>query len=765
MQFTNRLAVSTKTQEECAGKVYNKAMSFHRAIARIPWLVAAMAACASAASSGPDVLFLNSYHPGLGWSDQILEGVRKSMGPHEQLAVEYLDSKHFESRELDSAFASEFTFKYADNQPRVVFASDDYALGFLLQWRDSLFPGVPVVFCGINDFHPSMLHGRRGYTGISQWNRILETATLIMRLFPDTRDVWVVTEASATGTGNRRRLDSLARSIRSGMRFHFLDSSGTPRWSEIESKVASLGPGDVVYWSELFLDRDGLFIDPEVDLGALVERSKVPFFTHQAAYLSAGILGGDCNRGVEHGIQAGAMLRKVLDGVPVDSIPVEEDASTAPTFRWDAMRRFGVDIDRLPTGSIVLGMPVPVWKAYPVQTLAALTGIVLLAAMAGGLLVALRRARRSREEVRASEAALRRMFDAIPDAVFVHDDDGRVEFLNAGGCRMYDIDPAEAVRIGIQDLSAESSLDGTDFRALCAKAGQEDKVVFEWRALKPRSREEFDVEVSLTAMRFQGRRRIVAVVRDVTERVLARKVLENAKDDLERKVAERTQELVQANRELEAFSYSVSHDLRTPLRALDGFAKALEEDLVGELQDEHKDYLRRIQAASLRMGSIIDDLLHLSRISMCPLERVPVDMNDIVRQILPDYPETAFKVDWQVGKLPGAMADPALLKPLWTNLISNAVKYSAQSATPRIEIGSRVASSGLEWFIKDNGAGFEPSRAHNLFKPFRRLHGPEEFSGSGIGLAIAHRIVSRHGGMIWAEGEVGKGAAFHFTLG
>lgn len=746
-------------------KVYNRTMLLRRVFVRAALFMVILLSETFAISAGPDVLFLNSYHPGLGWSDQILEGVRKSMGPHEQLAVEYLDSKHFESPELDSAFAREFFFKYARNQPRVVFASDDYALKFLLQWRDSLFPGVPVVFCGVNDFQPSMIQGRRGYTGISQWNRMVETASLITRLFPDTRDVWVVTEASATGTGNRRRLDSLARSSRSGMRFHFLDSAGTPRWSEIEAKVASLGPGDVVYWSELFLDRDGLFIDPEVDVGALVERSNVPFFTHQAAYLSAGILGGDCNRGVEHGLQAGAKLRKVLDGVPVDSIAVEEDASTAPTFRWDALRRFGIDVDRLPRGSIVQGMPVPVWKAYPVQTLAASTGIALLMAMAGGLFVALRRVGRSREEVRGSEAALRRMFDAIPDAVFVHDDEGRVEFLNAGGCRMYDIDPAEAVRFGVQDLSAESSLARTDFRILCAKAGQEEKVVFEWKALKPRSREEFDVEVSLTAMRFRGHRRIVAVVRDVTERVLARKVLENAKEDLERMVADRTQDLVQANHELEAFSYSVSHDLRTPLRALDGFAKALEDDLGSELRDEHKDYLRRIQAASVRMGSIIDDLLHLSRISMCALERVPVDMNAIVQQILPDYPETEFKVDWQVARMPGAMADPALLKPLWTNLISNAVKYSALSAKPRIEIGSRVGPSGLEWFVKDNGAGFEPSRAHNLFKPFRRLHGPEEFSGSGIGLAIAHRIVSRHGGRIWAEGEVGKGAVFHFTLG
>ena len=727
-------------------------------------LLLAVVPCALATSVGTDVLFLNSYHPGLVWSDQILEGVRRSMGPHEQLAVEYLDSKHFENRSLDSLFATEFALKYSKKHPKAIFASDDYALGFLFRYRDSLFPGVPVVFCGINDFSPDMLDGKRGYTGISQWNRMVETAEIVTRLFPDTRDVWVVTEISATGTGNRRRLDSLARSSRSGLKFHFLDSAGTPRWREIEAKVAELDEGDVVYWSELFLDRDGMYIDPEVDLGRLVESAKVPFFTHQASYLSAGILGGDCNRGLEHGLQAGAMLRKVLDGTPVDSIPVEEDASTAPTFRWDAMERFGVDKKRLPPGSVVIGETIPVWRAYPTQTLVAIVGMALVGGMALVLAMALRRERMARWEASESEASLRKMFDVITDAVMVHDDKGVVEFINEGGLRMFAIPPEKVGAYSIYDLASPSSLAQGDPTVIWRKAFS-GNVVFECLARKPVSGEEFDVEISLTSMRVRGRERLVAVVRDVRDRVQARRILQMAKDELEKKVVERTQELLQANQELEAFSYSVSHDLRAPLRALGGFAKALEEDLGDGLDAEHKDYLRRIRAASVRMGMIIDDLLHLSRITMCALVREPVDMNQIVGQILPDYPEAEYAVEWAVEDLPGAMADPALLKPLWTNLISNAVKYSAQAAEPRIEIGSRVGQHGREWFVRDNGVGFEPSRAHNLFKPFRRLHGPEEFTGNGIGMAIAHRIVTRHGGRIWAEGEVGAGATFHFTLG
>lgn len=741
-------------------------MPFVRQFIRSLRFMVLLATIAAATSRGPDVLFLNSYHPGLGWSDQVQEGVRRSMGPNEQLAVEYLDSKHFESRSLDSAFAAEFRFKYANRQPRVLFVSDDYALLFVMQWRETLFPGVPVVFCGINDYHPELIRGQKNITGITQWNRMVQTAGLITDLFPQTRDVWVVTEASATGKGNRRRLDSLGKVQEGKLRFHFLDSAGTPHWSDVQRKVLSLVDGDVVYWSELFLDSEGVYIDPELDLGALVKSAKVPFFTHQASYLSAGILGGDCNRGLQHGLQAGRLLRKVLRGVPADSLPVEEDSSTSPTFRWDALERFGVDQTLLPARSIVLQRPVGVWEAYPVSSAWAVAGMSLLAAMAALSLFAWRKARRATDDFRRSQESLRHLFDVLPDAVLVFDSEGGVEFLNATGCLMFGVPPAGQVRLGLKDLFAHSSGETKSrLEEAWDRVKEGESLSFEWRGVRRSTLDEFDVEIFLTTLLFDGNRRVAGLVRDITERVQARQILLESNDVLERSVQERTRELVQSNRELEAFSYSVSHDLRTPLRGVSGFASALEEELGHSLSAEHHDYLSRIRAASVRMGEIIDSLLELSRITMISFRRIAVDSNAMVADVVNSFGTIGHAIHWDLRDLARVEADPSLMKVLWENLIGNAIKYTARTSDARIEIGSCQGEHGQEWYVKDNGAGFDPSQIHNLFRPFRRLHGPEEFSGSGVGLAIVHRIVSRHGGKVWAEGEVGKGATFRFTLG
>lgn len=734
--------------------------------------VCCLCAAGRAAMRGPDVLFLNSYHPGLDWSDSVQQGVRTAMGPHEQLSVEYLDSKRQESARGDSIFAKLFRFKYGGAQPRAIVASDDYALRFLFAWRDSLFPGVPVVFCGINAYEPSMLRGRTGYTGVSQWNRMFQTAQIVERLLPGTRDVWVVTEASATGTGNRRRLDSLAAASRGRLSFHFLDSAGTPSWGGLRRLVRGLGPGSVVYWSELFHDRDGLFIDPEEDLAALVREARVPFFTHQASYLRAGILGGDCNHGLLHGLQAGRILRRILSGEAPDAIPVQEDSSTFPTFRHDALERFGIARDSLPPGSMVVGAPVPVWSAYPTQTSIAAAAIALLVAMALVLLVALRRARRSRRELSRSEAALReseanmrRLFDALTDAVTVYREDGRIEFMNAAGMRLYGVSSVDLPRLRVADLCSAAAHADAVAADLWRRILEGATDVREFQARRPLVDQEFHAECSLAPLSGEGRRWIVSVVRDVAERVEARRVLERSKEELEDLVQARTRDLTRANKELEAFAYSVSHDLRTPLRGVNGYAQALLEDLGESLQPEHRHFLERIRAGSTRMGEIIDSLLHLSRISTSPLERTTVPMARLVDAVVRPVAEANPAVVWRVHDLPDAIGDSRFLSPLWANLVDNAVKYSSRRPDPVIEIGTFEEGFDRVWYVRDNGAGFDKAFSTHLFEPFRRMHTEEEFPGSGIGLATVRRVVQRHGGRIWAEGEVGKGACFYFTLG
>ncbi len=244
--------------------------------------------------------------------------------------------------------------------------------------------------------------------------------------------------------------------------------------------------------------------------------------------------------------------------------------------------------------------------------------------------------------------------------------------------------------------------------------------------------------------------------------------LENAEltADLERRVGERTAQLAAANRELEAFAYSVSHDLRAPLRGIDGFSQALLEDYGDRLDGDARDYLARIRAGSQRMGRLIDDLLALSRLSRRPLRAEAVDLSALARAVADELrqatPGRAAVVDVAPGLT--ARADAGLVRAVLTNLLENAWKFTGRQPHPRIAVGRAGATEPAVFFVRDNGAGFDMAYADKLFGAFQRLHAEHEFPGSGIGLATVQRIVHRHGGEAWAEGAVGAGATFYFTL-
>jgi signal transduction histidine kinase len=237
-------------------------------------------------------------------------------------------------------------------------------------------------------------------------------------------------------------------------------------------------------------------------------------------------------------------------------------------------------------------------------------------------------------------------------------------------------------------------------------------------------------------------------------------------NDLEDKVLERTAELKATNAELEAFSYSVSHDLRAPLRAMSGYASVLEEDFGHVLNEDGIDAIDRIKAASSKMSLLIDGLLRLSRITRSEMQESTVHLNQIATEILGDLNtrNPGTKAIVKVAKDLTVQGDPTMLRILLENLLRNAWKYSSRKEQIEIEFGAVKGSEPTTFFVSDSGAGFEMDYAARLFEPFQRLHSEREFEGTGIGLAICKRIVTRHGGRIWAEGKVGKGATFYFTL-
>jgi light-regulated signal transduction histidine kinase (bacteriophytochrome) len=236
--------------------------------------------------------------------------------------------------------------------------------------------------------------------------------------------------------------------------------------------------------------------------------------------------------------------------------------------------------------------------------------------------------------------------------------------------------------------------------------------------------------------------------------------------DLERRVQERTRQLELANKELEAFSYSVSHDLRAPLRSIDGFSQILLKTCHGQLDETGRDYLQRVRRASQRMGYLIDDLLKLAQVARCTLKRELVDLSGLAEQVVEElrkaYPERGVQFVSQPGL--SVQADAGLLRIVLDNLLGNAWKYTGKKTEAKIEFGRRDIDGESVFFVRDNGEGFNIDYAHKLFGTFQRLHGADEFEGTGIGLATVQRIVHRHNGKVWAEGKESQGATFYFTL-
>ena len=252
----------------------------------------------------------------------------------------------------------------------------------------------------------------------------------------------------------------------------------------------------------------------------------------------------------------------------------------------------------------------------------------------------------------------------------------------------------------------------------------------------------------------------------LTEIQLRDRSLQEAHAQLEARVRERTEELAASNSELEAFSYSVSHDLRAPLRHITGFATLLEQQAGASLDAQGQRYLKTITDAAARMATLIDDLLAFSRMGRATVSKHRVDLGQLVHEARTEVSEdlNGRHVEWDVKDLPSVSADPALLKPVMVNLLSNAVKYTSTRDEARIEVGTESRPGEVVVYVRDNGVGFDMAYAHKLFGVFQRLHRADEFSGTGIGLANVRRIVQRHGGRTWAEGAVDRGATFYFSL-
>lgn len=355
-------------------------------------------------------------------------------------------------------------------------------------------------------------------------------------------------------------------------------------------------------------------------------------------------------------------------------------------------------------------------------------------------------------------------FSAIGKALL--DNDGRI----------VDANPALATILGsdtdalVGTVFGEHFLDGQDQsagqREAMAQSGSVHRTTRQWRRADGELR---DLQLVYAPVPGEIGQDVTSLVQieDVTERVRAEARIQELNRTLEARVAMRTRELTHANHELESFAYSVSHDLRAPLRSIEGFSRLLGERYAADIDEQGKDYLARVRSAAARMDELIDALLKMSRVSRGPLKLAPLDLGRIAQEVVAELrlAQPQREVDVEIEPGLHAVGDVVLLRNLLHNLIGNAWKFTAATPGARIEVGSEDAlGEHAVFFVRDNGAGFAPEYVDKLFRPFQRLHDPSQFEGNGIGLATVKRIVERHGGTVSAEGKPGGGATFRFTL-
>ncbi len=392
--------------------------------------------------------------------------------------------------------------------------------------------------------------------------------------------------------------------------------------------------------------------------------------------------------------------------------------------------------------------------------------LVLAAVLLGvGWMYSLRvtgNARIAEVALRGSEARYRVLSESMLEGLIILRD-GRFLHANPAAQRLV------GTKLGELLGTEFAPLIHPDFRAFVADrharrmAGEDLAPRYDIRIIT-RAGESIWVHLANQRVEWDGKPAVLTIISDISERKRIEDEVTALNENLEKRVSERTAELERSNRELESFNYSVSHDLRAPVGVISSFATVIRTDFARELPEQAMQYLAHIEQNAAQMARLIDNLLEFSRMGRAVLARAPVNMRPLVDDVVRQLRQVDAHVQPFIGELPSASGDAVLLRQVWHNLIGNAVKFSRKVASPRIDIGHAESGAGAAYFVRDNGTGFDERYAAKLFGVFERLHSPAEFEGTGIGLAIAKRVIDLHGGRIWAESKPGQGATFWFSL-
>lgn len=749
-----------------------------------------------------NVLILNSYQKGLSWTDDQTEGIINVLKESEikcNIAVEYMDWKNYPDQENLNKLYEHLKYKYINKSIDIILTSDDAAMNFALKNREEIFSNAPVIFSGLNNFSSVEITGSyENVTGVFEVIDPENTIEAALKINPKLENVYVLFDDSESGILIGKQTINSINSVYPQLKVLTL------RGKELEdvlNEVEQISGESIILITTYYLEGNGVVAGFEEFCRLVSENSRVPVYDIFEFGIGNGVIGGSMVSGKVEGESAGRMAVKFLNGTSISDIPMEKTKKARFIFDYNELRRFNIPLKSIPKDSDIINNPFLFLETYKNLVVSVLAIISMLVTFILILLFYLRKITRMKEslllknkelselyeELTSTNESLKQQYDKLNKAqldlvtserkyslLYEKMLNGFFIFepvLNKENkiidIRFINVNPG----FGIQTKLAVRDIIGKTWSQAFGYPNHELEVY--QNILSTGEGERFetyypDANVYYLVNAFKiNDHQVGSVFDNITEYKLAIKEIKKLNEVLEQRVIDRTKELQNAVKELEAFTFTVSHDLKSPLRAVDGYSRIIYEDYGETLNEEVNEAILGIRTICSDMIEMINRLLQYSTTSRRLLSKEKINFEEIIKKIFIEL--HSLDNDREVKliietKLPEINVDKVMIRQAIYNMLSNAFKFTKNRDNAVIYIGSTITENEYIFYVKDNGVGFDMEYSSKLFGLFQRLHTSDEFEGSGIGLVTVKKIIEKHDGRVWIEGKVNEGATVYFTL-
>lgn len=755
---------------------------------------------AEAIETHRNILIINSYHKGLSWTDDQTDGITSILKNSETrcaIYTEYMDWKNYPTLENLNQMYSYLKYKYSNKPLDLIITTDDAALEFALKNRTELFSNAPVVFSGVNyEGVQKITQGYSRVSGIIEQINPEKTIKAALKINPELKEVYVVFDNTESG------LSTGALTIQT-LQKQYPDIKVSPltgrKTEDVINQVGQVSGDSIILITTYYIEGEGVTDGFEDFCRMVSAASKVPVYDLYDFGIGNGIIGGSMLSGRSQGENAGKLAVKILEGEDIWGI---QELNTARyIFDFRELQRFGIPLSRVPKGSEIINNPFTFFETYRTLVITVLVIFILLVLFICILLFYLRKINKMKQKLSEKNEELTQLYEELTD----NENELRQQFDE-----LVTMQQALVTSENRYSLLFEKMLNG--FFILEPVLNRENKLIdIRFINVNPG----FENQIGLSAVKIIGRtwmevfgypnqdlaiyqnvlqtgeavsfetyyseadiyyrmnafkineQQVGIVFDNITEYKLAIKEIKKLNEELEQRVKERTRELQSAIHELESFTYTVSHDLKSPLRAVDGYSRIIFEDFGDKLSDEVTEIITHIRSICKDMIEMIDKLLQYSTTSKTETNKEEIYAEEMFLKIFNElrciHLERDIRLVIETG-LPKIYADRIMISQVIYNLISNSIKFTRNRDKSIIKIGCTITEDEYIFYVKDNGVGFDMEFSGKLFGIFQRLHTTDEFEGSGIGLVTVKKIIQKHGGKAWIEGKSGVGATAYFTL-